>query len=116
MVQTSSPKEEQATNDIDEKDTEYLKEFFTLPDKEEVNKVPGGWNPKLLKGSVQMFVFSSIYMLIIISTDEDFMRRITCDDCDVIFKDKFNKEHKVELTRLIRVFNNNIWEHKKSVK
>ena len=31
VVQTPSPKEEQTTNDIDEKDTEYLKEFFTLP-------------------------------------------------------------------------------------
>ena len=42
--------------------------------------------------------------------------KLPCDDCDVIFKDKFNKEHKVELTRLIRVFNNNIWQQKKSVK
>ena len=83
VVQTSSPKEEQATNDIDEKDTEYLKEFFTVPDKEEENKVPAGWNPKLLKGSMQMFVFSSIYMLIILLTDEDFMYRITCNECDI---------------------------------
>jgi len=37
VVQTSSPKEEQATNDIDEKDTEYLKEFFTLPIIQEDN-------------------------------------------------------------------------------
>jgi len=42
--------------------------------------------------------------------------KLPCEDCDVIFKDKFNKEHKVELSRLIKVFNNNIWEHKKSVK
>ena len=42
--------------------------------------------------------------------------KLPCEDCDIIFKDKFNKEHKVELTRLIRVFNNNIWQHKKSDK
>ena len=42
--------------------------------------------------------------------------KLPCEDCDIIFKDKFNKENKVELSRLIRVFNNNIWQHKKSVK
>ena len=42
--------------------------------------------------------------------------KLPCDDCDVIFTDKFNKEHKIELSRLIKVFNNNIWQHKKSIK
>ena len=42
--------------------------------------------------------------------------KLPCEDCEVIFKDKFNKEHKVELSRLIKVFNNNIWQHKKSIK
>ena len=42
--------------------------------------------------------------------------KIPGEDCEVIFKDKFNKEHKEELSRLIRVFNNNIWQNKKSVK
>tara|TARA_Y100000590_G_scaffold198535_1_gene225452 strand:+ start:221 stop:400 length:180 start_codon:yes stop_codon:yes gene_type:complete len=42
--------------------------------------------------------------------------KLPCDDCKVIFKDKFDKEHTVELSRLIRVFNNNIWQHKRSVK
>ena len=37
-------------------------------------------------------------------------------DCKVIFKDKHGTEHEVEISRLIRVFNNNIWENKKSVK
>ena len=32
------------------------------------------------------------------------------------FKDKFKKEHEVEVSRLIQVFNNNIWNNKKSVK
>jgi len=36
--------------------------------------------------------------------------------CKVIFKDKFKKEHEIEISRLIQVFNNNIWENKKSVK
>ena len=42
--------------------------------------------------------------------------KLPCDDCKVIFKDKFDKEHTVELSRLIRVFNNNIWQNQKSVK
>ena len=42
--------------------------------------------------------------------------KLPCEDCKVIFKDKFDKEHKVELSRLIKVFNNNIWQHKKSIK
>ena len=42
--------------------------------------------------------------------------KLPCEDCKVIFKDKFGKEFTVELSRLIRVFNNNIWQNKKSVK
>ena len=42
--------------------------------------------------------------------------KLSGDDCEVIFKDKFDKEYKVELRRLIKVFNNNIWQHKKSIK
>ena len=42
--------------------------------------------------------------------------KLPCEVFEVIFKDRFNEEHKVELSRLIRVFNNNIWENKKSVK
>ena len=42
--------------------------------------------------------------------------KLPCEDCEVIFKDKFNKENRVELSRLIKVFNNNIWQHKKSIK
>ena len=38
------------------------------------------------------------------------------EDCKVVFQDKFGKEFNVELSRLIRVFNNNIWQNKKSVK
>ena len=37
-------------------------------------------------------------------------------DCKVCFTNKQGKQYEVELTRLIRVFNNNIWENKKSVK
>ena len=41
---------------------------------------------------------------------------LPADDCKVKFKDKFKQEHEVEISRLIQVFNNNIWENKKSVK
>ena len=36
--------------------------------------------------------------------------KLPCEDCEVIFK------YTVELSRLIRVFNNNIWQNQKSVK
>ena len=42
--------------------------------------------------------------------------KLPADDCKVIFKDKFKKEHIIEICRLIQVFNNNIWNHKRSVK
>ena len=42
--------------------------------------------------------------------------KLPADDCKVIFKDKFKQKHEVEIARLIQVFNNNIWENKKSVK
>tara|TARA_R110002012_G_scaffold7427_4_gene34821 strand:- start:224 stop:403 length:180 start_codon:yes stop_codon:yes gene_type:complete len=42
--------------------------------------------------------------------------KIPCDDCKVIFKNKQGKEYEVEISRLIQVFNNNIWNNKKSVK
>ena len=42
--------------------------------------------------------------------------KLPADDCKVIFKDKFKKEYVVEISRLIQVFNNNIWQHKRSVK
>ena len=42
--------------------------------------------------------------------------KIPCDDCKVMFKNKQGKEYEVEISRLIQVFNNNIWNNKKSVK
>ena len=41
---------------------------------------------------------------------------LPANDCKVKFKDKHGKEYIVEISRLIKVFNNNIWENKKSVK
>ena len=42
--------------------------------------------------------------------------KIPCEDCKVIFQNKLGKEYTVEIRRLIQVFNNNIWQNKKSVK
>ena len=42
--------------------------------------------------------------------------KIPCEDCKGIFQNRFGKEYNIELSRLIQVFNNNIWENKKSVK
>jgi len=41
---------------------------------------------------------------------------LPADDVKVKFTNEQGKEYNVELTRLIQVFNNNIWENKKSVK
>ena len=41
---------------------------------------------------------------------------LTADDVKVKFNNEQVKKYNVELTRLIQVFNNNIWENKKSVK
>jgi|TARA_R100001015_G_C4574153_1_gene131702 hypothetical protein len=41
---------------------------------------------------------------------------LPADDCKVKFTNKHGVKYEVELSRLIRVFNNNIWENKKSVK
>ena len=41
---------------------------------------------------------------------------LPADDGKVKFKDKHGKQYEVEISRLIQVFNNNIWENKKSVK
>ena len=41
---------------------------------------------------------------------------IVANDSKVVFKDKHGKTHEVEVSRLIQVFNNNIWNHRRSVK
>jgi len=41
---------------------------------------------------------------------------LPADDVKVKFTNEQGKEYNIELTRLIQVFNNNIWENKKSVK
>jgi len=38
------------------------------------------------------------------------------EDATVIFKNKHGELNKIDVPRLIRVFNNNIWQNKKSVK
>ena len=38
------------------------------------------------------------------------------EDAIVIFKNKYGELNKIDVPRLIRVFNNNIWQHKKSIK
>jgi len=38
------------------------------------------------------------------------------EDTTVVFKNRYGKLYKVDVPRLIRVFNNNIWNNKKSVK
>ena len=40
----------------------------------------------------------------------------SANDLKVQFKDKHGKAHEVEVSRLIQVFTNNVWNHKRSVK
>ena len=42
--------------------------------------------------------------------------KLPCEDCKVMFTNKHGVKYEVELSRLIRVFNNNIWQNKKSIK
>ena len=41
---------------------------------------------------------------------------LPANDCKVKFTNEQGVKYNIELTRLIQVFNNNIWENKKSVK
>ena len=41
---------------------------------------------------------------------------LPANDCKVKFTNKQGKKYEVELSRLIQVFNNNIWQNQKSVK
>lgn len=41
---------------------------------------------------------------------------LPANDCKVKFTNEQGKKYNIELTRLIQVFNNNIWENKKSVR
>ena len=46
----------------------------------------------------------------------DMHRMYKAKDATVVFKNKYGKLNKIDVPRLIRVFNNNIWQHKRSVK
>ena len=48
--------------------------------------------------------------------DLDMHPMYKAEDATVVFKNRFGKLHKIDVPRLIRVFNNNIWQNKKSVK
>ena len=41
---------------------------------------------------------------------------LPANDCKVKFTNKQGRKYNIVLTRLIQVFNNNIWENKKSVR
>mgnify|MGYP003124545518 FL=1 len=51
-----------------------------------------------------------------INKDLDMHPMYKAEDATVVFKNRFGKLYKVDVPRLIRVFNNNIWQNKKSVK
>ena len=38
------------------------------------------------------------------------------EDATVVFKNRYGKLHKIDVPRLIRVFNNNIWQNSKNIK
>ena len=51
-----------------------------------------------------------------INKDLDMHPMYKAKDATVVFKNRYGKLHKIDVPRLIRVFNNNIWQHSKSVK
>ena len=48
--------------------------------------------------------------------DLDMNPMYKAEDATVVFKNRHGKLHKIDVPRLIRVFNNNIWQHSKRVK
>ena len=51
-----------------------------------------------------------------INKDLDMHPMYKAKDATVVFKNRYGKLHKIDVPRLNRVFNNNIWQHSKSVK
>ena len=51
-----------------------------------------------------------------INKDLDMHPMYRAEDATVVFKNKHGKLHKIDVPRLIRVFNNNIWQHSKNIK
>ena len=51
-----------------------------------------------------------------INKDLDMHPMYRAEDATVVFKNKHGKLHKIDVPRIIRVFNNNIWQHSKNIK
>jgi len=67
----------------------------------------------------QMLEYKEAYVVVKsepINKDLDMHPMYKAEDATVVFKNRFGKLYKVDVPRLIRVFNNNIWQNKKSVK
>ena len=67
----------------------------------------------------QMEEYKEAYVVVkseAMNKDLDMHPMYRAEDATVVFKNRHGKLHKIDVPRLIRVFNNNIWQHSKSVK
>ena len=67
----------------------------------------------------QMLEYKEAYVVVkseAMNKDLDMNPMYKAEDATVVFKNRHGKLHKIDVPRLIRVFNNNIWQNSKSVK
>ena len=67
----------------------------------------------------QMKEYKEAYVVVkseAINKDLDTHPMYKAEDATVVFKNRHGELHKIDVPRLIRVFNNNIWQNSKSVK
>ena len=67
----------------------------------------------------QMKEYKEAYVVVTsepINKDLDMHPMYKAEDATVVFKNRHGKLHKIDVPRLIRVFNNNIWQNSKSLK
>ena len=67
----------------------------------------------------EMLEYKEAYVVVkseAMNKDLDMNPMYKAEDATVVFKNRYGKLHKIDVQRLIRVFNNNIWQNSKSVK
>ena len=67
----------------------------------------------------QMEEYKEAYVVVkseAMNKDLDMHPMYRAEDATVVFKNRYGKLHKIDVQRLIRVFNNNIWQNSKNIK
>ena len=67
----------------------------------------------------EMLEYKEAYVVVkseAMNKDLDMNPMYKAEDATVVFKNRYGKLHKIDVQRLIRVFNNNIWQNSKNIK